>query len=76
VSLVSDEIDHSYSLFRLQQLETEKLADGRRKFFWLRTWALLGSFRGLVARLRDFRLNSQIAIALAIRELILIAIIQ
>jgi hypothetical protein len=33
VALISDEFDHSHSVFRLKELETEKLADGRRKFF-------------------------------------------
>jgi hypothetical protein len=77
VALISDEFDHSHSVFRLKELETEKLADGRRKFFWLQTWALLSSVHtepGL--RLHDVRVDSQIATALAFRELILVALLN
>jgi hypothetical protein len=40
VALISDEFDHSHSVFRLKELETEKLAYGRRKLFRRPIWAL------------------------------------
>jgi hypothetical protein len=75
VALISDGFDHSHSVFRLNELETEKLADGRRKFFWLRTLAMLCSVHiELGLWFCDARVDSQIATALAVRELILGAI--